>query len=156
VKCERCQGPMIVANSKAIEYRNDMTLTLKIVCPRCYDTLWKAQGCPSYEDVRFVPMKLLFACSFGQIRSVTAQALYGGKYIEDGLSGASPSLIRRLSAWADRIFIFEPAHEWSYHNYYIEFVSKLINLNIEDIYPRAHDPRLITIIQDKYRKVKYQ
>jgi len=155
MKCERCQGPMIVSNSKAIHYQTDTVLTLKIVCPICYDALWKAQGCPKYEDVRFVPMKLLFACSFGQIRSVTAQALYGGKIIEKGLSGASPKLIRRLSAWADRIYIFESAHEWIYHNYHIEFVSKLINLEIEDIYPRAHDPKLVALIQDKYRKVRY-
>ena len=154
MKCERCHGPMIISTSKAVHHQNEEGPTLKIICIPCFQTLREEQYFPkNEEEIRFTPKidKILFVCSFGQIRSVTSVKLFGGQFLEKGLSGASPKTIRRLSKWADKIYIYEKAHEWIYERYFPEFLSKLTNLHVDDIYPRAHDPTLITLLKEKYK-----
>jgi len=59
MKCERCQGPMIVSNSKAVYHQTEKGPTLKIICIPCFHTLRSEQCYPkNEEDIIFTPLIL--------------------------------------------------------------------------------------------------
>jgi len=77
--------------------------------------------------------KLLFVCSYGQVRSPTAVKMYGGRYI--GISDRyMEDKFREYCEWADIIYVFSETHVWFIEKYYPKFNSKVSNLNINDIY----------------------
>lgn len=96
--------------------------------------------------------KKLFICSYGQCRSPAAVSLFGGKFLEKGLGGASPKTIRRICNWADIIYVFEPTHVWRFKRDYPEYLDKLISLDIGDIYPNSEDPVLLEILEKRMKK----
>lgn len=67
---------------------------------------------------------LLWICSYGQIRSVTAAGMYGGKYL--GISNRyHEGLFEEYIRWADEIYIFEDTKDG--------FNTKLV----KKLYPNA-------------------
>ena len=90
--------------------------------------------------------KILFICSFGEIRSPAAANYFGGEYLVKGISGSSSKLIRRMCEKADKIYVFEAFHIWFLEREYPEFMHKVSSLNVEDIYPNRYDPELRKIL----------
>lgn len=110
-------------------------------------------------------MKRLFICSYGQIRSVTAVNLFGGKSI--GIHDrycSDPSQFKetkmdRFCEWADEIYIFEdydrkirtPNTDY-FLKYWPQFKHKIkFSLMIPDIYGEVNHPELIRKIQQKIK-----
>lgn len=100
--------------------------------------------------------KILFICSMGEVRSPTAVKLFGGTYLEKGLSGASPKTIRRLCKEADTIFVFEEIHVWTFKKFYPEFILKVYNLGIEDLWGKQNHPKLIEQLTESMDMYEYE
>ena len=82
-------------------------------------------------------MKLLFVCSYGQVRSVCGAYLFADyhdtKYL--GLSSRyTEEYIEEYSEWADKIIVMEDIHLWYYCEYYPRFLSKVECVYIVDSY----------------------
>ncbi len=101
-------------------------------------------------------MNVLFVCSYGEIRSVTARKMFGGKIIEKGLSDASPKTIRRMSEWADVIYVMTPIHTWTYKKFYPEYLDKIIELGIEDYYGVVSHPKLKEMLIKKLKRYGFK
>lgn len=87
-------------------------------------------------------MNKLFICYSGQIRSVTAAHIFGGKscgfYEYDGRT--INSHLKELVSWADQIFVMET---WMVDEIKkMTGTKKIFDLNIEDLY-FVDDPRLV-------------
>ena len=95
---------------------------------------------------------VLFVCSFGQVRSPAAVSLFGGIFLKKGLVGASSKTVSRLSKEADRIYVFEGRHLWTYKRHFREFMNKIINLDIEDIYWKSTDPKLLELLRERMKE----
>ena len=100
--------------------------------------------------------RVLFVCSGNVDRSPTAESLLKGK---EGLevrsagtcSGARTIVSRELIEWADVIFVMEEHHKEALEKIDKEAGSKIIVLNIEDIYLK-NDPALVNILKEKFSK----
>lgn len=87
-------------------------------------------------------MKLLFVCSYGQIRSVCGSYLfcnqYDVKYL--GISNRyTDQYFEEYSEWADYIIVMEDIHIWYYNKFYPQFNSKLANIKVKDKYSDANN-----------------
>jgi predicted protein tyrosine phosphatase len=95
---------------------------------------------------------LLFICSEGKNRSVTAADLYKNEYntCSKGIYSSFIVNLEKEIAWADLIFVMEKQHEETLMNYYEKILKNkpVFNLNIEDIYLK-NDPMLEKIIKEK-------
>ena len=98
-------------------------------------------------------MKKLWICSHGQVRSVTAAAMYGGKF--GGLDNRYQNL-EELVEWADHIFVFED-YDVTTKLYNTERLIKEYPLSedkimhvikLRDIYGEAHHPVLCERIEN--------
>ncbi len=99
----------------------------------------------------FFMTNVLFVCSFGQVHSPCAVHLFGGSFLEKGLTGASPKRIRRRLKWADRVYIFETAHQLTMDQFFSEFNHKVINLYIDDMYLHSKDKTLIKLMKEQMK-----
>ena len=100
--------------------------------------------------------RILFVCTGNMDRSPTAESLLKGKEgFEVRSAGTWIHARRRISRdlieWADRIFVMEDHHKRAILSICPEAESKIIVLNIPDIYMR-NDPELIEILKMKLRK----
>jgi predicted protein tyrosine phosphatase len=99
---------------------------------------------------------LLWICSYGQIRSVTACNIYGGRYVGLHDRYATEPRKKRKSKiiesceWADMIFIFEDYKNYNketFEKYYPQFVDKVKILPIPDKYGEVNHPKLVEKIK---------
>jgi predicted protein tyrosine phosphatase len=85
-------------------------------------------------------MKLLFVCTANIDRSPTGEKLFRGEH-ETKSCGTAPwtrmKLNRKLIWWADKIFCMEEHHKQAVLEIDPEAESKVIVLEIEDIYQRG-------------------
>lgn len=108
------------------------------------------------------PTNKLWICSYGQIRSVTAKNLFGGKsigihdrYTSDP-SQSKLTKMEQLCEWANEIYIFEdydcanksPNKDYFLKHWY-KFKDKIkLSLFIPDEYGKVDHPRLIEKIKE--------
>jgi len=109
-------------------------------------------------------MNLLFVCTWNVQRSKTAERICkelckGNKEIHISSAGiaAKPSMggiqiTKEMANKADKIFVMEPEHEIYIEKMSPESKSKIINLNINDIYYRD-DPELVEMLTDKINEM---
>jgi len=105
---------------------------------------------------------LLFICSYGQVRSVTAVNMYGGRsaglhdrYANEPSKGKK-SKIEISCEWADRIFMFEDLDNYNqktFAKHYPQFTYKLKVLYIPDDYGVVDHPRLVERIKEAMKHV---
>jgi predicted protein tyrosine phosphatase len=105
-------------------------------------------------------MNLLFICSYGEIRSVTAANIYGGRSI--GLHRRYTTIptevhkkkMEKLCKWADKIYIFEDLKDYNkrtFEKYYPQFIDKVKILPIQDVYGEVNHPKLVEKIKKYLR-----
>lgn len=102
------------------------------------------------------PKRILFVCTANVDRSPTAETLLKSvKGFEVRSAGIWPNsrnrVTRELIDWADLIFAMEEHHKRAILILKPEAESKIIVLNIPDIYPR-NDPRLLEILKERISK----
>lgn len=99
------------------------------------------------------PRRILFVCTANIDRSPTAETILRGvKGFEARSAGIWPNAKRRVTRdlidWADLIFVMEEYHKDVIVALKPEAESKIIVLNIPDIYAR-NDPRLIRLLKER-------
>lgn len=99
------------------------------------------------------PKRILFVCTANIDRSPTAEAILRGvKGFEVRSAGIWPNAKKRITRalidWADLIFAMEEYHKDVIVALKPEAESKIIVLNIPDIYAR-NDPRLVRLLKEK-------
>jgi len=101
--------------------------------------------------------RVLFVCTSNQMRSPTAERLYGDRSdLEVRSAGISQGFGTPLSAdlvdWADVVFVMEPMHERFVHDQFPEAArrTEIVTLDIPDRYPLM-DPELIELLRKKLR-----
>lgn len=99
-------------------------------------------------------MHLLFVCSHGRHRSVTAARLFADQGHLTRSAGCHPDAAQPVTlddlTWADRIYVFERNHRNRLRSQWpMIYQSKSIQcLYIADEWD-AHDPELITLITER-------
>lgn len=99
------------------------------------------------------PKRILFVCTANVDRSPTAEAILRGvDGFEAQSAGIWPNARKRITEelidWADVIFAMEEHHKDAIVALKPEAESKIVVLNVPDIYARS-DPRLIKLLKDK-------
>ena len=100
--------------------------------------------------------KILFICTEGKNRSVTAANLYKTRYDTKSLALIdTPFVNRNLEPeleWADLIIVMEKWHADTIKSYYPSLSKEIIVLNIPDNYIK-NDPNLIQILKESLDEV---
>ncbi len=109
------------------------------------------------QDTDLERRRVLFLCTSNQMRSPTAERLYGDRSDLEvrsaGItSGFGTPLTSDLIDWADVVFVMEPMHERFVHEQFPEAArrTEIVTLDIPDRYPLM-DPELIELLRKKLR-----
>jgi predicted protein tyrosine phosphatase len=97
-------------------------------------------------------MRILFVCTLNKARSVAAERLYRGTPgMQVRSAGISDRAARQVSeddlAWADRVVVFEPAHERWIRDTFTGDLPPIVDAGVPDEYP-AGDPTLVAALRD--------
>lgn len=99
-------------------------------------------------------MRLLFICSHGRHRSVTAARLYAEQGHQTRSAGCHPGAARPVTLadleWADHIYVFERNHRNRLRSQWptVYHAKSITCLYIADEWD-AHDPELISLITER-------
>ena len=97
-------------------------------------------------------MKILFVCTLNHARSRVAEQLYrgtGGMQVRS--AGTSDRAAHQLTehdlAWADRVVVFEPAHERWIRATFTGDLPEIVDASVPDQF-NAGDPALIATLRE--------
>lgn len=99
-------------------------------------------------------MRLLFICSRNRLRSPTAERVFGEiEGVETDSAGvqadADNPVTAEAIAWADMIFVMEPAHRTKLNKFSLRG-KRVACLNISDDFEYM-DPKLVELLWDRVR-----
>lgn len=97
-------------------------------------------------------MKILFVCTLNRARSVVAERLYRGtRGMQVRSAGTSDRAAHQLNeddlAWADRVVVFEPAHERWIRETFTGDLPEIVDAGVRDDF-NPSDPALIAALRD--------
>lgn len=101
-------------------------------------------------------IKLLFICSYGQVRSVCGYNLFYTLYPTHYFGICDDPQIDYLDEWctaADYIFVMSDGHVSYFEKYHPQYLSKIHNLNIEDLWGDCNSPELKEMLFHKVKRI---